>query len=90
MSCCRPGVLERCVRCGGRQTTRGKKVSRCLLSGCCWGRVTKDRVEYDVGRHSCSVVELVAVICFFVDLVFLYGVEYSSFFSGMQDGRGLL
>jgi hypothetical protein len=37
-------------------------VSRCLLSGCCWGLVTKDHVEYVVGRHSFSVVELVVVV----------------------------
>jgi hypothetical protein len=54
-------------------------VSRCLLSGCGWGLVTKDCVENDVGRHSFSVGELVVVVCFFVDVVFLYGVEYSSF-----------
>jgi hypothetical protein len=33
---------------------------------------------------------LVVVVCFFVDVVFLYGVEHSSLFSGMQDGHGLL
>jgi hypothetical protein len=54
-------------------------MSCCLLSGCCWGLVTKDCVEYDVGRHSCSVVELVVVVCFFVDVVFLCGVEHSPF-----------
>jgi hypothetical protein len=53
-------------------------VSHCLLSGCCWGLVAKDRVEYDVGRHSCSVIELVVVVCFFVDVVLLTGVEHSS------------
>jgi hypothetical protein len=63
-------------------------VSHCLLSGCCWGLVMKDHVEYDVGRHSCSFVELVIVVCFCVD-VLLYGVEHSSVFSGMQDGHGL-
>jgi hypothetical protein len=65
-------------------------VSRCLLSGCCWGLVTKDRVEYDVGRHSCPVIMLVVVVRFFVDVVLLCGVEHSSFFSGMQNEHGLL
>jgi hypothetical protein len=31
---------------------------------------------------------LVVVVCFFGDVVFLHGVEHSSFFSDMQDGHG--
>jgi hypothetical protein len=55
-------------------------VNRCLLLGCGWGLDTKNRVKYDVGCHCCSVVELVVVVCFFVNVVFLYGVGHSPFF----------
>jgi hypothetical protein len=64
----------RCVRCGGRHTTGIREREPLLLSGCCWGLVMKVRVEYDVGRHHCSVIELVVVVCFFMDVVLLYGI----------------